>query len=289
MLTMQACQQHRLVVMQPTKQNRFLRRPCLRQQSWYSAAAENVGPVARRVGMLGGHTRVNKSVDDGEVEPCWESCTQHVGITKARTWVKTTWNWAKGGAYLLGKSYGGKTARTKHRAARARSRLDELTFGMLNVRTAAINGVNGIDHIDTLLRPCATKSCGVSGREETIRDGASVIVASGYRVYFNGDCSGVKGRKEQLGVELAIKKETVKKSSKDDIAIECISARLLKARISIKSNFVKFVIASAPTEEAPEGKKAKYMVALNSTVASVSTREYVFVLTDANARTREER
>ena len=33
-----------------------------------------------------------------------------------------------------------------------------------------------------------------------------------------------------------------------------------------------------------EGKKAKYMIALNSTVASVHARECVFVLTDANVR-----
>ena len=65
--------------------------------------------------------------------------------------------------------------------------------------------------------------------------------------------------------------------------IECISARLLKARISIKSNLVTFVVAYAPTEEAPERQKAKYMAALNSTVASVPAREFVFVLTDANA------
>ena len=42
---------------------------------WYTAAAENVGPEARRVGMLGGRTRVTKSVDDGVVEACWECCT----------------------------------------------------------------------------------------------------------------------------------------------------------------------------------------------------------------------
>ena len=45
------------------------------------------------------------------------------------------------------------------------------------------------------------------------------------------------------------------------------------------------MVAYAPTEEAPEGKKAKYMAALNCNVASVPTREYVFVLTDANAWT----
>ena len=60
---------------------------------------------------------------------------------------------------------------------------------------------------------------------------------------------------------------------------------LLKVQILIKSNFVAFVVACAPTEEAPEGDKAKYMAALNCTVASVPAREYVFVLTDANART----
>ena len=56
-----------------------------------------------------------------------------------------------------------KVARKKHEAARARSRLDELTFGTFSVRTAAVNGANGIGHIDTLLRPCAAMGCGVIG------------------------------------------------------------------------------------------------------------------------------
>ena len=54
----------------------------------------------------------------------------------------------------------------------------------------------------------------------------------------------------------------VKKAGEDGITIECISARLLKAQISIKSDFVTFVVADAPTEEAPQGRKAKYMAAL---------------------------
>ena len=53
----------------------------------------------------------------------------------------------------------------------------------------------------------------------------------------------VKGRKGQHGVGLAIKEEIVKKAGEDGITIECISARLLKARISIKSNIVTFVVA----------------------------------------------
>ena len=80
-------------------------------------------------------------------------------------------------------------------------------------------------------------------------------MASGYRVFFSGDCSGVKIRKGQHGVGLAIKEEIVKKAGEDGIVIECNSARLLKARISIKSNFVTFVVAYAPTEEAPERQR----------------------------------
>ena len=98
--------------------------------------------------------------------------------------------------------------------------------------------------------------------------------------FFCGDCS----RKGQHKVGLAMKEEIVKKAGKDGIAIECISTRLLKARIPIKSNFVTFVVACTPIEGAPEGQNVKHMTALNCTVASVPAREYVFVLTDANAR-----
>ena len=165
----------------------------------------------------------------------------------------------------------------EHKAARARSRLEELTFGTFNDRTAAVNGVNDVGHIATLLRTYASKGYDVIGLQKTKRDGTSKISASGHRVFFSGDCSMVKGRKGQHGVRLAIKEEIVKKAGEDGITIECISARLLKARISIKSNFVTFVIAYAPTEEAPEGHKAKCMAALNCTVASVPARKYVFV------------
>ena len=117
------------------------------------------------------------------------------------------------------------------------------------------------------------------------RDGTFEISTSEYRVFFSGDCSTVKGKKGQHGVELAVKEEIVKKAGEDGITIECISVHLLKARILIKSSFVTFVVAYAPTEKAPEGQKAKYMTALNCTVASVPAREHVFVLTDTNART----
>ena len=197
----------------------------------------------------------------------------------------------KGGGYIYsekasaGKRAEMKSARKKHKATRARPRLEKLTFGTFNVRTAAVNCVNGIGHINTLLRPCVAKGCDVIGLQETKRDGTSEISASGYRVFCSGDCSMVKGRKGQRGVGLAIKEEIVKKAGEDRIAIGCISARFLKARIPIKSIFVTFVVAYAPTEKAPEGQKVKYMAALSCTLASMPAREYVFVLTYASART----
>ena len=87
MLTVQACQQHRLVVIQPDKAKSFPAAIVL----WYTAAAENVEPEARRAGVLGGHTRVSKNIEDGEVEAWWECCTQHLGRMKANTWLDT-WN-----------------------------------------------------------------------------------------------------------------------------------------------------------------------------------------------------
>ena len=89
--------------------------------------------------------------------------------------------------------------------------------------------------------------------QEAQRDGTSEFSASGYRVIFIGDCSMVKGRKGQHGVGLAIKEKIVKTTGEDSITIECISARLLKARISNTSNLVTFVAAYAPTKEAPKG------------------------------------
>ena len=104
-----------------------------------------------------------------------------------------------------GKRVERKSARKKHKAAGPRSRLEELTFSTFNVRTAAVNGVNGIGHIDALLRICPAKGCGVIGLQETKRNGTPEISASGYRVFISRDCTMVKGRKGQHGVGLAMK------------------------------------------------------------------------------------
>ena len=98
-----------------------------------------------------------------------------------------------------GKRMERKAARMKHKAARVKPQLDELTFGTFHILTAAVFGVTGID---TLLRPCAAKGCVVTGLQEARRDGTSELVASGYRVFSSGDCSGDASRKGQTGLDL---------------------------------------------------------------------------------------
>ena len=83
-----------------------------------------------------------------------------------------------------GKQAERKVARMKQKAARAKPRLEELTFGTFYVRIAAVNGASGTGHIDKLLRPFAAKDCDIIGLQETKRDGTSEIVASGYRFFF---------------------------------------------------------------------------------------------------------
>ena len=103
-------------------------------------------------------------------------------------------------------------ARIKHKAVRGRSRLDKLTFGTLNVcvvYTATVNGVNGIGHIDTPLRLCSARGYDVIGLQKPNRTELSKIVASGYRVYFSGHCSGFKGMKRQQGVRPAVKEDII--------------------------------------------------------------------------------
>ena len=132
----------------------------------------------------------------------------------------------------------------KYKAARVRPRLDELTFVTFKVRMEAFNGVKCIDHIDSLLSPCDASGYDAIGLQEAKRDKTSEIVPSRYRVYFSGDCNGVKRRRRRHEVGLAI----ADNADKDSIAIEYINTRPLKARMSIKSNFVTFKVAYAPTE-----------------------------------------
>ena len=294
MLTLQAYQQHRLAVMHPNKLKLFPAAtvPVVAKLGYRHRGKRGTRNEERRNARRAhaSKQKCRRWRSRGVVEVPHQPRQKNEGKNLCRKYLDMELS-ERRGAFARkrrrGKRAERKTTRKKHKVARARFRLEELTFGTFNVRIAAVNGVSGTDHIDTLLRPCAAKGCAVIGLQKTKRDGTSKIVTSGNRVFFSDDYSRVKGRKGQHGVGLVIKEELVKKASENGIAIRCISARFLKARILIKSNFVTFVVAYAPTEEVPEGQKAKYMAAINSTVASLPAGEYVFVLSDANTRTRK--
>ena len=196
MLKVQACQQHRLAVMTPNKAKSF--------------PAATV-PAEAKLGYRRRGKRGTRSEERRNARRA------HVSTQKCRRWrsrgvvgvpyptrrknedknlgMKHPEPSKKRRVFARKKRRGKraerKSARKKQKAARARSRLEELTFGTFNVRTAAVNGVNGIGHIDTLLRTCAAKGCNVIGFQETKRDGTFEISASGYHVFFSGDCTMV--------------------------------------------------------------------------------------------------
>ena len=163
--------------------------------------------------MLGGHTRVNKRWKSrGVVGVPDPTRRKNEGKNMGRKHLELSERWRVfARKKWRGKRAERKSARKEHKAARARSRLEELTFGMFNVRPAAVNGINGIGHVDTLLRTCAAKGCDIIGLWETKRDGTFKISASGYRVFLSGDCSVVKGRKGQHVVGLAIEEKIVER------------------------------------------------------------------------------
>ena len=208
MLTVQACQQHRLTVMPPNK-----------VKSFPAATVPAVAKLGhRRRGKRG--TRSEESRNARRTHASKQKCRRwrspgvvgvpyptrrknedknqgrkHLELSEKRRVIA----WKK----RRGKRAEKKSARKKHKAARARSRLEELTFGTFNVRTAAVNGVNGIGNIDTLLRTCAAKGCDVIGLQETKRDGTSKnsISASGYRVFFVVIVAWLRAGKGSMGLD----------------------------------------------------------------------------------------
>ena len=227
MLTVQTCQHHRLAVVHPNKAKSFsvatmpaiaklgyrrhgkhVTRSEERRNVWRAHASKKKCRRWKSRGMVGVPHPVRRKNEGKNLG------RKHLELSERRR------------AFALkkrrGKQVERKSARKKRKAARARSRLEELTFGMFNVHTAAVNGVNGIGHNGTLLKTCAAKDCYVIGLQETKRDGTSEISTSGYRVFFSCDCNMVNGRKGQHGVGLAIKEKVVKKAGEDGITIKCI-------------------------------------------------------------------
>ena len=188
MLTVQACQQHRVAVMHPYKAKSFPaatvpavaklghrrrgKRGTRSEERRNARRAQASKQKCRRwksrgvVGLPHPTRRKNEGKNLGRKHLTFYKLSRLQLSEKRRAFARKK---------RRGKRAERKSARKKHKATRARSRLEELTFVTFNVGTAVVNGVNGIGHIDTLLRTCAAKGCDVIGLQETKRDGTSEI------------------------------------------------------------------------------------------------------------------
>ena len=104
-------------------------------------------------------------------------------------------------------------------------------------------------------------------------------------------CSGADAEKyEKKGnheVGLAVRESIVAGMDKGNVAVECISARLMKVRIQLKgkSNGVSFIANYAPTHDKSTSEQDYFWSSLDEVVKGVPSRDHLIVLLDANART----
>ena len=134
MLTVQACQ-HRLVVVHLNKAKSFPAAAKLELRR------ENRGTRSEYKCSKG--TRIRSAAPNTSEEQSKNVGRKHKELSERRR--------AFGRENRRGKRVARKAARMKQMAARARSQLDELMLGTFNVRKAAVNGVDGIGHIEPLL------------------------------------------------------------------------------------------------------------------------------------------
>ena len=158
--------------------------------------------------------------------------------------------------------------------ARGRSRAGELVVGTYNVRTLALKGTNGIGHAEVILKTCEDAGCDIMGLQEVRRYGQSAFTASGYVVFCSGADGGKHEKKGNHGVGLALRESIVAGMDKGDVAVECISVRLMKVRIQLKgkSNGVSFVVGYAPTLDKSTSENYYFWSSLDEVVKGVGTQ-----------------
>ena len=141
--------------------------------------------------------------------------------------------------------------------ARARSRAEELVVGSYNVRTLAFKGTNGLGHAKVILKTCEDAGYDIIGLQKVRRDGQSAFRAAGYVVFRSGADGGKHEKKGNHGVGLAVRESIVAGMDNGDVAVECISARLMKVRIQLKGkcNGVSFIVGYAPTLDKSTSEK----------------------------------
>ena len=178
-----------------------------------------------------------------------------------------------------------RTAKKSQNVARARSRTGELNVPTWNIRSLSLTGRRGAGHAEVLLQKCKVLDCDVIALQETRRPGRTEFAAAGYRVF----CSGVDGSTgwaRQHGVGLAIKESIIRGATWTQ---ELTNERLMSMTFNLtgKSNAITLVVAYGPTDTVSNTRQQKdvFWADLKSAVSRVPSRDCLFVLIDANART----
>ena len=102
-------------------------------------------------------------------------------------------------------------------------------------------------------------------------------------------CSGAHGGKHEKvnhRVGSAVKGSIVEGRDKGDVAIECVSARLIKVHIQLmrKSYGVYFILGDSPTLDKSTSENEHFWNSLE-VVKGIPSRDHLLVLMDANDRT----
>ena len=108
-----------------------------------------------------------------------------------------------------------------------------------------------------ILKTCEDAGCDVTGLQEVRRDRQSAVTAAGNVVLCSGAEAGKHEKKEKHGVGLAVRGSIVAAMDKGDVAVECISVRLMKVRIQLKgeSNGVSSIVGYAPILDKSNSEK----------------------------------
>ena len=120
------------------------------------------------------------------------------------------------------------------------------------------------------------------------RSGQSALTAAGYVLVCSGANGGKYKKKGNHAVGLTVRESFAAGMDKPDVAVECISARLMKVRIQReeKSNGVSFFVGYAPTLDKSTSKTDYHCSSPDEVVKGGPSRDHLFVFMDSNTCTR---
>ena len=169
--------------------------------------------------------------------------------------------------------------------SRARARGREITVATHNVRTMAVDGTHGVGRALDVLSVYDRLGCDVISLQETRCSGHSAFTQAGYLVYCSGECGGENGEKKgQGGVGIAVRTSITRAACPP----EFISDGLLKVILDLcgRAKAVTCFVVYALSETQNTSNKHAFWTSLDRAVEKVPEHKQLFVLMDANARTR---